>query len=237
MKNLPLQKWIPRRALSAAAGVVCLTFAVAPTAGADPVLSTMGGDTAPYWFTYLPGIYLVPPLPYFAQSFTTGSGPDSFSLNSISFLFDESFSPQYPIEVAIYSNSGGAPGAFVGSLSSLAPEPAGPTEFTSTATNLILSPETSYWITLYSPLPDGDNVYQIGMSYQPEVVFSAGGWTTDFAFRVSADGSSWTIYEEGEGSALLFSIDATAVPEPSAVGLGLVVLGGLGWLRMRRKSA
>jgi hypothetical protein len=100
----------------------------------------------------------------------------------------------------------------------------------SDASNLVLSPNTSYYIVLTAGTTVANGAYDWSLagidSYN-----SSGGWAANGGRVYTFNGSYWT----GSPSAFpQFAIDATAVPEPGF--LSLLGLGSLGFLWLRRKA-
>jgi hypothetical protein len=108
------------------------------------------------------------------------------------------------------------------------------------AANLTLLPRTAYYIVLTSEtaVVNGANEWSYGSYAGNNTYNQSGDWFTladaysSGAIFTSTDGLSWAYNVDGFNPQ--FAINATAVPEPSI--LGLFALGGLGFLWHRRKA-
>jgi hypothetical protein len=151
---------------------------------------------------------------WYAALFLTGRNTLGYSLNSVQLaLTDASGSPS-GFTAMIYSavsTSGTFPGSSLGTLNgSLNPVTAGTYTYTNDS-NIILSPDTQYFIVLTAGTTVATGAYDWShagtYSYNPN-----GGWMTFADLYQSSNGSSWTFASSGDPQ---FAIIATPVPEPS----------------------
>ena len=171
---------------------------------------------------------------WLAAQIFTGTNALGYSLDSIQLgMADASGNPSN-FTVMLYSAiSGGAtlPGSNLGTLNgSLNPTAAGIYTFTP-ASDLTLSPHTTYFIMLTAETTVANGAYSWSESTFPPN--SSSDWGTGNGVLHSSNGTSgWspTPYL-GIGQ---FAINATATPEPGI--LGLFGLGGLAFLWQRWKA-
>jgi len=164
---------------------------------------------------------------WLAVDFTTGPNASGYMLNSIQLgMIDASGNPS-GFTAMIYSAiifTGINPGSSLGTLNgSLNPATGGIYTYIPTG-NLTLSPGTDYFIVLTTGTAIANGAYDWSLaganSYNPN-----GGWHSPGGVLTSSNGSSWNF----NPIVAQFSITATAVPEPPA--LGLFALGS--WLFFR----
>ena len=170
---------------------------------------------------------------WLAALFITGINTDGYSLDSIQLgMADASGNPR-GFTAMLYSailGSGVTPGSSLGTLDgSLDPAAGGIFTYTPAA-SITLLPHTAYFIVLTAGTPVANGAYSWSESaYPPTINF----WSVGNGVFYSRSGTSpWTTTPY-LGIAQ-FAINATAVPEPSI--LGLFGLGGLAFLWHRRKS-
>lgn len=172
-----------------------------------------------------------------APGFITGTNAAGYILNSVQLAMTDVSGSPIGFTAMIYwvnSNNFGAvvPGNSLGTLdSSLDPTTSGVYTY-SAISNLMLSPQTTYFIVLTSGTAVANGAYE--WSYISTSSFvSSDNWGGGFALY-SNNGSLWhssapTFYSPQ------FSINATAIPEPGV--LSLVGLGGLTFLWLQRKNS
>jgi hypothetical protein len=169
---------------------------------------------------------------WLAAGFVTGNNAGGYVLNSVELGMTDASGNPSDLTVMIYSRAnflGISPGANLGTLDGAAsPATAGNYNYTPSST-IALSPGTDYFIVLTSMAAVADGAYNWSYAgannYNP-----AGGWVSFGGGWTSGNGSSWNAATSVLSQ---FAIDATAAPEPGAVGL--LALGGLvfGWWRWK----
>ena len=168
---------------------------------------------------------------WIAQSFRTGTNGGGYMLDSIQLLMNAATGSPSGFSVLIYSNLGnGVPGSSLGSLSGS--DPVGGGLLTYAASDLLLSPSTSYFVVVTAEAPVMQGVYN--WSSVANGFASSDGWSIPVSYSNSTDGSSWTWHLRQDVFQL--SIDATLIPEPSA--MSLIFLAGLmvGWHSFRKSA-
>jgi hypothetical protein len=166
---------------------------------------------------------------WLAAGFETGNNASGYDLNSIQLgMADTSGNPS-GFTVMIYSAIFGLginPGSSLGTLNgSLNPSTAGIYTYTDDS-NLILSPNTLYFIVLTAGTTVANGAYNWSDSAFPPN--SSGGWGDDNAVLHSSNGTSgWTSNPSpySYSGIAQFAITATPIPEPS---LSLLLLLGSG---------
>ena len=162
---------------------------------------------------------------WLAQFFQTGPNAGGYVLNSVQLALTDATGNPSGFTVMIYNRNpqitaGFVPGNSLGTLSgSLDPVAAGIYTYTPGPT-LTLSPGTPYFIVLTAGTAVGDGAYEwsVASTGAPTV---SGGWNGGAITVSSGDGLNWS---PSIPILALSSISATAVPEPST--LGLLALGG-----------
>lgn len=169
---------------------------------------------------------------WLAADFRTGSNVGGYLLDSVQLKTVAASGNPNGITVMLYSSvSGGAvlPDGSLGTLSgSTDPLTAGVYAYTS-ATDLLLSPNTHYFIVLNAATPTANGSYEWSVTDTPTV--SLNGWSGNMSLCYSSDGSSWSFFS---GLLAQYAISATAIPEPSMSWLLLFGSGVLFYARKRR---
>jgi hypothetical protein len=174
---------------------------------------------------------------WLAADFLTGSNADGYLLDSIQLAMADAAGNPSGFMVGIYArdphnSTDITPGDSLGILSgSLNPTTAGIYTY-ATASSLILSPSTGYFIVLTANTAAANGTYELSAagasSYSP-----SGGWVGGNHLRISNNGSSWNSLS---GTYPQFAINATPIPEPGV--LSLLGLGGAALLwRRQAKTA
>jgi hypothetical protein len=202
---------------------VLATLAFTPLAQAATVLGVSVQSTSGNSYKSI----LDPEYSRVASSFTTGSGP-GWTLNSATFTID-SFEVN-DLSAYIYDDNLGIPGTVQATVM-LADVPAlgiNNVTFDFSASGLTLNPNTSYWLAIEQTTgASAESSWA-----RPDSTYSTTGlpgWTIGGELRVNAN-PNWEPITPHPG---LFSIEVTAIPEPSS-SVALLALGGLALLRRRR---
>lgn len=200
--------------------VVCCILIQSDQAGAATMFSNLGQTSA--------GSLAVARDSWRAEIFYTGANADGYLLNSIQLQLGTPIGAPSGLILAIYDrNEFFKPGASLELLTGT--EPSGSGVFTFQSSGLLLHPYTGYFIvaTAITPLTSGSFRWDITswVDQTPFFDFGAGGLLFD-----SPDGQTWTFSRPNN---FMFAIEATAIPEPTA--LALLGLGGM-LLLTRRKG-
>jgi len=170
---------------------------------------------------------------WYASLFETGSNSSGYLLNSIQLaMMDASGNPN-DFDVMVYTVvgfSGAEPGSSLGALDGSAnPSTTGIYTYTDDS-SIALSPNTQYFIVVTAGTSTATGAYEWShagtYSYNP-----VGGWVTFANAFYSNNGSSWSSGSSGD---LQFTINASAIPEPSA--WTLLLLGGGVFLYIRTRN-
>jgi hypothetical protein len=172
---------------------------------------------------------------WLAEFFQTGPNAGGYLLNSVQLALTDATGTPSGFTVMIYNRNplvitGFAPGNSLGTLSGSL-DPVAPGLYTYTpGSTLTLSPGTPYFIVLTAGTAVADGAYEwsVATTGSPTV---SGGWNGGGISVSSSDGLNW---RPSIPVLALSAISATAVPEPST--LGLLALGGFFLVRRRRKS-
>jgi hypothetical protein len=124
--------------------------------------------------------------------------------------------------LSLYSDNSGQPGNSLGTLGGL--NPTNWALYTYTASDIELTPSTTYWIVATSPTLAYDNNSFYWVLASDTNYTSSDDWSMNpGVWRASSSGgSSWS---SGTGSPFQFEVSATPAPEPRVyllVGLGLL---------------
>ena len=146
-----------------------------------------------------------------STGFTTGSNASGYSLESVTFNISDITGSPSNFVLAIYSDSSGDPGTSSEVLSGTTPSSTG--EHTFTASSFNLSANTTYHVVMTATGSPDNNFFRWGQNASNSET-SSDGWTiADDGLTSSNGGTSWS---GNDGISGLFSIQATAVPEPQA---------------------
>jgi hypothetical protein len=160
-----------------------------------------------------------------AEGFYTGTNAEGYLLNSIQLQLGTPIGLPSGLSLGIYDRNGVIPGNSLETLTGA--EPSGSGVFTFQSSGLVLHPNRAYFIvaTTTTPLASGAYQWEITSWVDQANVFgfSAGG-----LLYHSSDGLTWTYSRPNN---FMFAIDATVVPEPSALALWLC--GAALWLAVR----
>jgi hypothetical protein len=167
---------------------------------------------------------------WIAQLFYTGNNSGGYDLDSIQLLMDATSGSPGGFSVSIYGlNSNGSllPGSNLGSLSGS--DPAGGGIFTYTASGLMLSPSTFYFVVLTTATPIAQGAYNWSAVNSPTI---NNDWEIYQDYCYSPNGLGWR--SNSHQDVFQLAINATAIPEPSA--LSLLLLGGGVFLYVRTRK-
>lgn len=164
-----------------------------------------------------------------AQSFQVGNGAVSYSFDELQVRLSSAGNNSAPLIFSVYTDNSDKPGTQVGGLTALSlPSAAGVYSF-APDTPFTLDAGTTYWIVGST---SGASQYPWRLASGPGYT-SQDDWSIDESTHTMAysenGGADWAVYG-GETDALgplLFSISATAVPEPAApflLGTGMIAL-------------
>lgn len=157
--------------------------------------------------------------------FVTGTASLGYTLDSIAVLMsDDNGTPGGGFGVSVYTDNSGQPGTIVAMLAGNS-DPAMAGTYTYTASGTTLFPLTSYWVVETSLSANSDpNTFYLWSTTQSTSFASSEGWSiVTGANEGSGDGGA-TWQQQASGETPMFSVAATAVPEPGEIAL--LVLGG-----------
>lgn len=216
------------RALASLATVAALLGAVVTQTHAVVVISNLD-QHAPGWYSNINFDQ------HLAKAFTVGDTFPEFTLDSITMRLSGSGpdNADYPLELAIYSNIAGLPGAALFSLTGDNPTNEAEYQYTPTSPQSLISGET-YWIVAST---DGYIISfddYVGGQYlwyesNSSSITTYENWISGATAFRSSGFPDW----QGTNENFFYQIVATGIPEPS--GLGLLLLG-LACLAGRRKK-
>ena len=165
---------------------------------------------------------------WLAIEIITGGNRAGYSLDSIQLAMTDASGNPSGFTVMLCSNAFD-PGPVLGTLNgSLSPVSSGIYTYTP-ASNLTLKPGP-YFIVVTAGTAVVDGAYGWSLAGAPPYN-PVSGWVEVGGIFTSSNGSSWPLPTDGY---FQFAISATAVPEPST--LGLLALGGFFLVRHRRKG-
>ena len=165
-----------------------------------------------------------------AQTIVTGNSSGGYVLNSVQLRTDVAAGTPGGFVVSLYSKTGDphslhipgdAPQSSIGSLGG--PDPAAGGIFTYSASGIMLSPSTFYFVVVTAATPTSEGVYY--WSGEGNLTQS-NGFTIDDSYFSSTNGSSWTSHLRK--IVFQLGIYATAVPPPNLI----IVTNGPGSMRI-----
>lgn len=172
---------------------------------------------------------------WLAEAFLTGTNAGGYLLNSVQLALSNALGNPSGFTAMIYnvnplSIAGAAPGTSLGTLNGSLDPVAGGIYTYSPASNLTLLPGTTYFtvLTAGTAVANGAYEWSVTSTYAPTL---SGGWNGGGIALSSSDGLNWGPFPPHYAQ---LALTATAVPEPST--LGLLALGGFLLLRHRRKA-
>lgn len=231
-----------RHFLKCAGVAVFHCLSVAPASQAVEMLNNLNENTVGASFVgYADFFDPNPPVVIWAGSrFVTDNSASSFQLESVTLSMAAGSDDSGGFSVAIYEDVGSAPGAVPLEILDGDDNPFAAGEYTYTSLlGLLLAPNTSYWVVARGVEDGGLYGWNVqDAEVEPPPFPFTGPWTIpDTATHITSfnleGGDNWN--SATDGYPRQFSIDATAVPEPSYLAV-LAVLGGMA-ICARRKAA
>lgn len=203
-------------ASNARAGIVLSTLAESPSS-----LSSIG-------------------VPWLGQRFVTGLSSD-WLLNSVSVSLHDTQDSTSPLFVSIYSNSGSnKPDVELGRFltGTFPPTTSGVYSYGGYDGDL-LTASTSYWLVLGADTSDGydgsDPTQYLWWDTASSSYSSADSWHIPATNNTALSFYGFTWYGSSE-TPYLFSVDATAVPEPGTWAAAALLAGGAAFMRWRKRA-
>jgi hypothetical protein len=188
-------------------------------------LSNLGQPSAGSYYVGIPGVGPSGYPVWLAAGFITGTNASGYMLNSVQLAMTNALGNPSDFTAMLCSATNGHPGSSLETLNGSAnPSVAGIYTYTP-ASSLTLTSNTVYFVaaTVGAAADIGGYGWNFAAtsSYNPSdgwVGTQAGGFLPPHAFQSIDDGSSWTVL----GGVPQFSVDATSIPEPGALGLAAV---------------
>lgn len=216
--------------LPAAALILSLFLAGTRAANAQTIAAVSNLDQSAYASVQVLAISSIPLYSRLAQSFTTGAS--AFLLDNITVKIYDGTNSGSGFSVDLYSDLDGQPGSLIETLSGSNQPSSGDYAYTSAGSTTLAADSTYWWVASLSEggsrstsLWETNSTAETGLS----------GWTIGdgHAYSGSSTGG-WS----STSSPLQFSVNGSAVPEPStyAAFAGLAALG-LAAFRRRRRAA
>jgi hypothetical protein len=168
---------------------------------------------------------------WLAADFITGTNANGYTLNSVQLAMTNATDSPSDFTAMIYSAVAFTsinPGSNLETLNGSAnPSTSGIYIYTDVS-NLMLSPNTYYFIVLTAGTAVTTGAYSWSVTDTPSSGYNGYHWGGEVFFADSSNGSSWNYTPGIYGQ---FAINATAVPEPSAISLILLGSGVLFYVR------
>lgn len=163
---------------------------------------------------------------YLASSFTTNSAASSYTLDSVSVNMGTAIAAGGGFTLQIWSQNNSRPGTMVAQLTGELNPSDGLHTYTPTTT-INLNANTTYWVVAGVSGGTGEFRWLAALNGN-----QTGDWSIGDNIGFSGNsGASWTLQSYPPS---LFSVSATAVPEPGAIALTLA--GGAGILFRRHRK-
>jgi hypothetical protein len=171
-------------------------------------------------------------------SFTTGATASSFDFTGVTLKFSTAVGSASGLTFGLYSTfnpstdlgTGASPLATL-TLVSGDPTVAGTYTFSGSAS---LAPSTTYYLKISADTSAAGSFYQLSSTTSFSETASLAGWSIqDGIYNWNQDSNSWSLYT---GAVAQFSVQASAIPEPStyAALAGAAMLGLAIWRRRQR---
>jgi hypothetical protein len=209
-----------------ALALALLSSSIAQAQGTVTYLSNLGQPSA--------GSLSVGSDSWLAAGFFAGTNASGYVLNSIQLAMTDASGTPSGFTVMIYNNgaapSGVSPGTNLCTLNGSLDPVAGGVYTYSPGSSLALLPYRFYFIVLTAGTPVASGAYEWNVTSTRGYITS-GGWGAPNNLMSSSDGVHWGF--PSPAAYAQFAINATPVPEPSA--LHLLALGGSFLLWRRRK--
>jgi hypothetical protein len=168
-------------------------------------------------------------------AFTTG--PAGSTVNSVTLVLGTATDTSSEFVLRIRTDNGGLPGSstIMGLVGSTAPSgDSGGSPFTYTPLNpsFVLSPNTTYWLTMGAK--PGTGSYSV-LTTSSDTFSTASGWSGSTSTWLSLDSAaSWTV---NTTDIPMVAFDVTAVPEPSSYATAAgIALAAAAWMRRRSRA-
>ena len=155
-----------------------------------------------------------------AADFQTGGNVNGYIVNAVDLFMGSDIGNPSGLTISVYDelNRNGDLGNYLGSLGGPSPTSEGIYQFVPTST-IQLNPYTDYLLVVTSSTPSSTGTYS--WERADSTTYSTAIWPDGYGSDVSANGSTWT----PGGLPFEFAVYATAVPEPSVVGMILLGAG------------
>ena len=165
-----------------------------------------------------------------AQFIETGNNSGGYLLNSIQLLMNASSGSPSGFTVSIYSDVNNTPSSDLENLSGSS-NPSSGGLYTYTASGLLLSPSTQYFIVAIGATSMAQGAYTWDNTFGSPAGINQ--WAIQEGIYSLDNGLDWTVY--GRNITFQSAIYATAVPEPSTWVLGLLGGGFAFYLHARKQ--
>lgn len=163
-----------------------------------------------------------------ANSFTTSASPGGWQLNSVTINIDFVNNSSGNFSLSIYDTVGGTIGSELTTLVGSSNPSVGNNTYT--ASGFSLNSSTTYWIVAQVSSGLGSYLWNY---YNDTSFATTGDWSVSPTTTSAEWGASFNTYA---GYPYIFSVDATAVPEPSTYAMATSALAILALVRWRKRT-